>query len=788
MDLDEFSDDGLDDLPDNALQELENNAIQLTQAHRTAPSQQPDSYPDAIWVEDDDLDTTEVTNDVGEPVGRPVVDNTLQQYSQQQEHQHQESRRSVPPVPNPRWDPNIYPSSKRHPTGQPPPRLPNAAATNQPVYTSQQFQSQTSNLHRPQTSQFTRPGVAPNHYIPSQSQPGDVVSALQQRLRALEAELFAARGEVSIIRTNSSKAQQQHDAEVSRLKKVNAEQLSRQERIAEAAVVAEKNANTELQFLQRDMKEVNDRTRRKDTLATTGTGSGLTTPKKTAKTWRVADGFDEMDIVLSPSKGQGRNKNAGSVAANVGERTPSKGKRKRPAVDSPVMALEIHMGDVDIGDKKPEPSTAQPPIVITAPPGLPFEFLQLVLDHGSFLDQPPTFEVLSRFSFSSEPNTSFAAYIFKKVPVMGNPHRPIQLLVDFAHLVVQIWTRCADEQYWEPIKYLVALVAFTFQLQATEVAPWILTDLAPVAQATICTLAEWRHRFPDEERVKDERFSLLEEHINITDILSLLYTTSLTCATAILETEAGFESKAAHFWRHISLDAPLMLLTPKQELADILGMLDLLATSSLPGSIGPITDEKDPPFVARMIIDKVAAKLTEYPRSAKTPAEKRSVRLAALRTLIAFARYPFGAVQLATHNTALPRLVVCLSSSIDELYDQPVPSSILAHLPGMGESPKHPVSDSSSELYRIICQCVHLIHVLVTGPNTANLADISQKLTSALGGNQRYMLALGRLAFVEEDLVMESGIDEDTIEAAAELLEMAVTPDEGEVVSEAFVM
>ncbi|KAH8688291.1 hypothetical protein BGZ61DRAFT_533081 [Ilyonectria robusta] len=785
MDLDEFSDDGLDDLPDNALQELENNAIQLTQGHRKGPSQQPESaYADAIWVEDDDLDTTEVTNDVGEPVGRPVVDNTLQQYSQQQ-HQHQESRRSIPPLPNPRWDPIVHPS-KRQPAGQPPPRMPGAAATNQPLYTSQQFQSQTSNLHRPQASQFARPGLAPNHYIPSQSQPGDVVSALQQRLRALETELNAARGEVSIIRTNSSKAQQQHDAEVARLKKLNAEQLSRQERIAEAAVVAEKNANTELQFLQRDMKEVNDRTRRKDTAV--ATGSGLTTPKKTSKTWRVADGFDEMDIVLSPSKGQGRNKNAGSVAANVGERTPSKGKRKRPALDSPIMALETHMDDIQVIDKEPEPSTVQPPIVIAAPPSLPFEFLQLVLDHGSFLDQPPTFEVLSRFSFSSEPNTSFAAYIFKKVPVMGNPQRPIQLLVDFVHLVVQIWTRCADEQYWEPIKYLVALIAFTFQLQATEVAPWILPDLAPVAQATICTLAEWRHRFPDEDRVKDERFKLLEEHINITDILSLLYTTSLTCATAIMETETGFESKAAHFWRHISLDTPLMLLTPKQELADILGMLDLLATSSLPSSIGPITDEKDPPFVARMIIDKVATRLTEYPRSATTPAEKRSVRLAALRTLIAFARYPFGAIQLASHSTALARLVICLSSSIDELYDQPIPSSILPNLSSEGESETRSASDSSSELYRIISQCVHLIHVLVTGPHTANLADITQKLTSAHGGNQRYLLALGRLAFVEEDLVMESGIDEDTIEAAAELLEMAVTPDEGEVVSEAFVM
>ncbi|KPM38285.1 hypothetical protein AK830_g8269 [Neonectria ditissima] len=785
MDLDEFSDDGFDDLTDNALQELENNAIQLTQAQRKPPSQHPESaYLDAIWVEDDDLDTTEVTNDVGEPVGRPVVDNTLQQHSQQ--HQHQELRRSVPPLPNPRWDPIVHPS-KRRPAGQPAPLLPSAAATKQPLYTSQQFQSQSSNLHKPQASQFSRPPIGTNHFVPSQSQPGNIVPALQQRVRTLEAEVNAARGEISIIRTNSTKAQEQHDAEVNRLKKLNAEQLSKQERIAEAAVVAEHNANIELQFLQRDVREVSNRPRRKETAGPTG--PGLTTPKKTSKTWRVADGFDEMDIIMSPGKGQGRNKNAGSVAANVGERTPTKGKRKRPVVDSPIMALDTHMGGFDdmVIDNKPEPVAIQPPIVIAATPSLPFEFLQLVLDHVSFREQPPTFEVLSRFSFSSEPDTSFAAYIFKKLPIMGNPRRPVQLLVDFAHFVVQIWTRCSDEQYWEPIKYLVALIAFTFQLQATEVAPWIVTDLAPVAQATICTLAEWRHRFPDGDALKDDQFKFLEEHVNISDILSLLSTSSLTCATALAETEAGFESKATHFWRHISLDTPLLLLTPKQQLADILGMLELLASSSLPGSIGPITDEKDPPFVARVIIEKVAARLTDYPRSAKTPAEKRSVRLAALRTLIAFARYPFGAVQLASHNTALSRLVTCLSTSIDDLYDQPIPSNILPDL-SEKSGPKAPaVSDSSSELSSIICQCVHLIHTLVTGPHTANLADIGQKLSMTYGGSQRYLLALGRLTFAEEDLVMESGIDEDTIEAAHELLEMNVTPDEGEVVSGAFV-
>lgn len=380
MDLDEFSDDGLDDLPDNALQELENNAIQLTQAQtkfqQKPPSQQTQTtFPEYIWIEDDDLDTTEVTDDVGVPIGRPVVDNTLQQQKkppqQQPPQPPQDSRRSVPPVPNPRWNP-VVDSSKRGPPGLA--SRPRPPSVGPPNIGSQRYQSQAPTIARAQPSQIARPAIQPTRFDPtqqSQNRPNDSLSALQQRVLSLETELNNARGEISIVRNKSAKAQQQHDAEVARLKKLNAEQLAKQERIAEAAVVAERHANTELQFLQLDMKEVSDRARRKD--AAGGPATGTTTPKKTTKSWRPADGFDDMDIVISPNKGQGRSKTTGSVAIHVGERTPSKGKRKRPVVDSPVMALETHVGDVVMDDAVPKPAPSQPEDVIVAEAPQPFE-------------------------------------------------------------------------------------------------------------------------------------------------------------------------------------------------------------------------------------------------------------------------------------------------------------------------------------------------------------------------------------------------------------------------------
>lgn len=355
-DLDDFSDDGFDDLTAHALHELEQNAIQLTQGHALAarpskpqPSQQPPSqrHPsqqqrlsDYGWEqEDDDLDTTEVTNGVAaRSVARPA-----------ERVQHLPRRAAAPPPPNPRWNPAVDPASRpRHVLPPPPP---------------------------PSQREHARPLLPPGRFGPSQAQQppsGDVAAALRQRLLSLEDELRAARGEASIIRANSIKAQQDHDAQIARLKKANAEQLACQERLVEAAVAAERSAATELQFLQRDMREASNFQQARRRGAPAGDPA---TPKKAVKTWAMADGFDQVDVAPSPTKGQARAKGSSSVAANVGERTPTKGKRKRPVVDAP---LETHTdGDVDAADGPASQLAPSAPAPAAPAPTAPFEVIRV---------------------------------------------------------------------------------------------------------------------------------------------------------------------------------------------------------------------------------------------------------------------------------------------------------------------------------------------------------------------------------------------------------------------------
>ncbi|KAJ6787880.1 hypothetical protein PWT90_10992 [Aphanocladium album] len=791
MDLDEFSDDGLDDLPENALREIENQAIQFTQAQAQLTQQdQPRSSFDARaqqsdygWEEDDDLDTAQVVNDAGVPVGRrPGGGFPKAPGAPPAQLSTNPPRRPIPPVPNPQWNPTLAQNARPNASmaQQLPPSRPGLAAPSQRFNPSQASAAQAPLL--------------------TQTQPGDVLTALQIRIRALEYDLNAARGEASIIRANSVKAQREFDAQVAQLKRANADQLDKHNRAVEAAVAAERSANTELQFLQQDMKEVSDRARRKDG----GSGSGpagniATTPKKAGgRSWGIADGFDEMDVAMSPSKGRGKGRTAGSVAANVGERTPSKGKRKRPLMDSPVAALEIDTADIIMGDDKPELSQSSQPHITVAPPAAPYEFLQLVLDHGSFHQQPPTFDILSRFSFPSDTaSASLASKIFERLPLMGNPHQSMQLQVDFAEIVILLWSRCFEEQYWAPIKYLMPLLSFTFQLHVTSVAPLVARSLVPIAQSTICLVADaLQSRSPDGSFANQQEYKYYEEHIDTVEAMSLLHMCALACATSHDDVQNGLEHGLASFWKLMSLDMVLILLSPKQRFHDIVNMLDLLSTSSLPESIGPITEEKDPQLVARIIIERVSARLIEGPRSPHTQVQKKTIRATALRTLIAFARYPFGALQLAIHDNALPRLMTCLSTSIDELYDQPISSALLPDAPSPADEDGYSgsslsaskITDASAtvELSRIISQCVLLIHALVTDPYTADAADMSRKLSVFHGGSQRQLLALGRLTFAEEDLIMEAGIDSEIVEAAHELLELAVSPDEGEVVSEAF--
>lgn len=723
---------------------------------------------------------------------------------------------------------------------------------------------------------------------------------MQAQLATLQSELTSAKGEAAIVRSKYENFQTSHEAEIARLNRLNKEQLAKQERAVEAALAAEKNATTELHFARQDLKEELGRAKagkRKDDL--------ITTPKKKNKTWAVADGFDEVEILPSPGKGQGKRRgDPGPVAVPLTERTPTKGKRKRAAVDSPVMALEVHSEDLLMPDaaeatetegkrQDVETTSGRPRHTADA---LPFDFLKLVLDHSPAHGQPLTFDLFSRYAFPSDPGQSLAAVMLDKLPDLGksldgSPDDPLRLLVDFSELLLVLWTQCNEEKYYTPIYDIVALLSYTLQLNTVGIVPHLISNLLPLIQTTclLITIPRTESANGDLSTHPNRALRQMALDINVTQLLSLLYLASLGCMGPSPGGDSADPAEGdntplryqAQFWRHVQLEFLLMLFDKKNPEEDFLGVLSLLCTSVLPDSIGPIynaslsllppdfdrPNDQTPEFIARSLIDRVSSQLSDPPAWAPRRSVKECyIRLEAMRTLLAFAGSPFGALQLAASAPLIPRLVLVLCWAIDNLYDIDVPQSLfkwkpLSHdkqaqtegdksmtergddsgglLPPrsddpdatqdmmpddadsraeetaarpqeaiLSQKPHDAVDDDDDDagtspgshqttgpenndnktllLNRMIAQITALLHFLVTDPRTANAANMPAKLAASHGGSHRYLITLARLAFAEADLVLEAGIGARTVDLAHDLLELAVTPDEGEGIGEVF--
>ncbi|KAH9889705.1 hypothetical protein F4778DRAFT_785615 [Xylariomycetidae sp. FL2044] len=766
MDEYEFADDDFDTLNANALQELENSAIQFTQAQKRQDLSQ--ELLDYVF-EDDDLDDTDVHDelrgttalppDKPEPAPAPAPSSSTRVIPQRDQSWH------PAPAPAHQFRPQAaIPSTSRQPPYHP--VLPSPSQRNPARHGQGPAYSQIRPPLPPPP--LPRPAPVPSRYQPSQAPrqqdvPNHELAALQAQILDLRSKLTTKDGEISIVRKRLEKSREDHERELQALKKQSSDQLAKQERAVEAAKAAQHQATTELEFTRSDLREELNRAKRKD---------GPSTPKRNAaaRTWGLADGFEDVEMVGSPSKGQ-RRRNAGPVASSVAEppartgRTPTKGKRKRPAMDSPVMALETHSEDAmildeDDHDKGPNNITAVQQLVI-APKTTSLDYLKVILNHSAGHDRPLAFEYLAGFALPSKPTESIASTLFQKLAVAGDTSDPMRLPIEFCNQVIHVWDDCKKESCLGPISELVSLVSLTLQLYTVEVAPHIAMSLVPVAMDSIYEVGIPRFNNSRVGEPTDAAFINFRENINTADMLSLLYLTALGC-TSSPPVYGDSTPPAVDFWSQVNPYFVLMLLSQKQPAEDFALMLRLLCTSVFPDSVGPINPDKTAEVMATSIIDRVSLHLNERPRWDLDVFQLRIMRNAILQTLAAFARSPFGLAQLARNALVIPRLVMLLSSSIDELYDGE-----------MEYRPPEP-DDPEAELHKLVSHAVLLLHNIVTNPISAETVEVAKKLGNVTGGLQMYLLSLTRLNF-GEDLVSE-----ETAELAHELLELAVTSEEGE--------
>ncbi|KAI0400147.1 hypothetical protein F4802DRAFT_508540 [Xylaria palmicola] len=777
--MDDFSDDDLDALNANALQELENSAIRFTQAQKPPDRARPPFPPQSLpaprvrrrpspvnYLDDDLLDDAVVV--VQAPQSRSAAPHMpapaaaparpAQLPSRTTPHQQQKQKAAWPTVsistPASRLRSHPADAQARSYVGAEPKQVP--------------AQIQAPPLPRPAPS--TTSGYQPSQAHRQTGISSHELASLQAQIRDLQSKLSTKDGEIGIVRRRLDRVQQDHERELQLIKAQTAEQLAKQERAVEAARAAQESASTELEFTRRDLREEVVRAKRKD---------GPVTPKKNAigKTWGVSDGFEDVEMAGSPSKGK-RGKNAGPVASSVVEpspkllRTPTKSKRKRPAVDHPVMALETHSGDAEMLDDVGVGHAAVDGPFLPVTPNAPLDYLRVILNHSAARGGPLTFENLSRVELPSRPHESLASILLRKLSTAGDPGDPIQLPLQFCLEVIRLWDSCEKDNCLAPIADLVSLVSFTLQLQTVALAPHIAPSLLPVAMGVCYAVAMARFNNTAPSNPTSDVSVQGRESTDTHEILSLLYLTALGCATS-KPVGGSIESPAVDFWSSVHIRFALVFLSRKQPLDDFVAMLRLLCTSVFPDSIGPIDPDASPEVTAKLLIDRISGHLTETSPWDVDEIKLREVQLTAVQTLLAFASSPFGLAQLVQHDWVIPRLVTLLSYCIERLYDGNMEYS------AVGED-----DDASDGLQRLVARTMFLLHMIITKPlsssDAAAAVDVSAKLARTTGGSQRYLLSLSRLNFSDEL------VSEDTAELAHELLELAVTSEAGEELGEFF--
>ncbi|KAL2891755.1 DNA repair protein Rad26 [Ceratocystis lukuohia] len=715
----------------------------------------------------------------------------------------------------------------------------------------QPYQSRPAALHASQA-------YAPNSTLPLNVAEVDTSDALelQRRISLLTQQLNSAKGETAIVRSKLERTSKDHEVSLAAVRQRHDAQISTFKQTLEAAQTAEKIAKTELKFLQQELRDSDSRNRRpvgvrdnhQSGLSTVSTststslaGKPPTTPRKATKTWALADGFDDID--LAPSPGKRASRSVSGILPSGLERTPTKNKRKRNVLDSPVPQLDMEDhgdcgGQVDhvmldggnalsraVSPEAGKQAAAVPVSVSVPVPS--FDFLKLILDHEARV-HCSTLESLFSYHLPSRPHASLGASILHSLPTMGSPTQPLQVLADFASHIISLLGACVDDEYPPPFEPLATILGFTLRLHTWSIVPALLPNIVPTIISALTQL------FTNRSRRTSAPNTALGASVAL---LELLHLTALGCSVASDRPDKPPGALRRQLWSAMTRDVVVLGLSPRHWTlpGEIVLMLDILATSGLNESIGPISADMEPSKVAAVVFERITKLLTldaqalipgptphnhqphnhvqQDNETEAQPAQLRAVHMAALRTLLAFSQSDFGIRSLAADPHVTRRVAIILTTAVEALYcvSGRTPCTIYSDAdlrldPSTGQGSVGSGSPALGfgaheldETATVIDLAMSILYRLVTYGSSSTLlqgeaseAQSTRKAASSLAFDLRVKLsshgyeeleqlivALSRLNFADEELFYEARIDPETGDKAMRVLDFLVSPQEG---------
>ena len=639
---------------------------------------------------------------------------------------------------------------------------------------------------------------------------------LTRELEVARSTIMTHKGEIGIIRANQAKDASEFNKQLTTLKESMQAEAEKRKQDIDATNRRGEKVSIENQFLEHELRSEVEKSKAlqmnlkaKETHAPDAAGTDQPPAPRRVQRLPLRDGFDHEDVaVVSPSK-TGRRSKPG---------TPTKaGKKKRKVPDTnSVPALTLHRSSVAVpkdteneGTKLDDARQTNLAFRQNRRAQKSLQFMQRILNYKIQPGQSRLLEIFSDYFLPSDPERSFTSIVLEESARLSGNSLP----ADFATILIKLWSRSLQEHYYKPISNIIRAMQYVVALDHSVINAAIISKIVPVLQTTaeVNGYARFKNSpvsYQNSGQSKQSPKLELNALVDGTQTLDMLYT--IACFSMH---DPELQRK---FWQVVDSNFVLLMLHVAQPISDLVLILNLLSTSIQPTTFGTITPtESEQQKAEHHLLNRVAYLLWEtlqVDEGMPQPSQHETyeLRREALSLLCQVA-FPFsstsfpidhdniyrphhGAALLTSHASLLGRLVRFLYDTVDALY-----TTTPAILPS---SPTHSlISDlinrSTSLLYHLLrynntnaakkeSLSTGIDKKLLTSssafPPPINLHD---KLSAVSGGIQVHRVVLTRLAFIE-GIYLESGISDETVAMAHEMLEEFVTPEEAEALMEVF--
>lgn len=872
-----FGDDDFGDIPDATLRNLETQARQSTQqapgteqteaqvrsgaGKTTLTNGRPAPSSDYGFDADEDVIDLDAQPSFvqQQPPAKPVQPRRPDEVTQREQWRHQRYAQTTPAYRNPmRRD--------REQT----PRQGQDVGTKSSV---------SQRVAAPSTQEQVRGSVEEPEIVTADID----VRALQAKIQDLEQQAqalqkaaddarnmsYAKSGEVAIVRANQQKEAQDFEKKLRGIQQQHSEDIARSKAELDAVRKEREKFQTNNRFLEHDLAREAERTRNarrtlKDTHGNTNREkpSPLSTPRKN-KMIPLRDGFDDSEVVVSPSKARYSSKAPSTPKAGTKRKRPNQ-EEHAPSSPLPSFTKAEPMGQGH--SNVPTPKQSLVAIASHTPETRKdekFEFMQTILDHRTPDGRDRTLEALTKFYLPSTPTTSFASTIYDRLTFFALQQELDQFRLQVCDVLLSQWKRSLHEKYYDPLYDLTELLLYILVISPPPLSASLILRITPLCQSTIdlITIATAKAFIdPSKNALPTRTLKSKIDPLHYVKILNFISSYS-----ALTDMRPTSNSSLINFWSHIEFDFILTILHRAQPMKYITAMLDLLHSSILPSCFGSIYPELSrQQQMESNLIDRLTKLLSEDPQHPRpTPRETHfsdflaknqieeeelergalplpepytTLELLELRTevlglLYQIALSEHGGQLLATHKTAIFRLVRRLHESVVKLYttynsltDSDTPPTdddddddAETKLSGLQlDEEDDEVNDVNKDTttqtkaykihaYHINTTTTILYHLNSTHgslslsssssqpsqstapPNnpppskniTTPLLNIHATLQQHSSSAQAYLVALSRIAFCEES-GLEAGISAEASEMAHEMLDEFVSPEDGE--------